>query len=240
MLECRKLAEWKNLNREESMSTATARSVIRDRLLIDNVDWRTYTRFLYLFAERPGYRLTYDRGRLEIMSPLPEHEGDAEFLGRLAVTLTEELGLTIKSGGSTTLRRRGRRRGLEPDRCYWIANEPAMRGKRTLDLRVDPPPDLAIEVDVTSSSLDRMSIYAALGVPEVWSVDNGMLTFQALGVNRKYTVVSHSLSFPQVTPADLMSFVAMCANQDENSVIRQFRAWVRQQIAGGGTTPSKP
>lgn len=224
------------------MSTVTAPSVVRDRLFLDNVDWRTYTRFLYLFAERSGYRLTYDRGRLEIMSPLPEHEWDAEFLGRLAIALTEELGLTIRSGGSTTLRRRRRRRGLEPDKCYWITNEPALRGKRRINLRVDPPPDLAIEVDVTSSSLDRMSIYATLGIPEVWRIDNRTVTFHALDANRKkYTAVRHSLSFPKVTPADLMNFMAMCAGQDENSVIRQFRAWVRQQIAGGGRTkPATP
>ncbi len=223
------------------MSTATIPAVIRDRLLLDNVDWRTYTRFLYLFAERPGYRLTYDRGRLEIMSPSPEHELNAELLARLAVTLTEELGLTVLSGGSTTLRLRRRRRGLEPDKCYWIANEPAMRGKRTLDLRIDPPPDLAIELDVTSSSLDRMSIYATLGVPEVWRVDNRTLTFHALDANgKKYNAISHSLSFPQVTPADLMGFMAMGATQDENSVIRQFRAWIQQRRAGGGATSPTP
>jgi Uma2 family endonuclease len=95
------------------MSTVTAPAFVRDRLLLDNVDWRTYTRFLYLFAERPGYRLTYDRGKLEIMSPLPEHESDADFLGCLARALSDELGLPIRGGGSTTLRRRRRQRGIE-------------------------------------------------------------------------------------------------------------------------------
>ena len=217
------------------MSTVTAHAVVRDRLLLDNVDWRTYTRFLYLFAERPGYRLTYDRGRLEIMSPLAEHEINTDFLGCLARALSDELGLPIKGGGSTTLRRRRRQRGLEPDRCYWIANEPAVRGKQTLDLRIDPPPDLAIEVDVTSSSLDRMAIYAALAVPEVWRVDNRTLTFHVLDTKQKYVAVSQSRAFPFVTAADLMAFVAMCANQDENSVLRQFRTWVKQQRASGGT-----
>jgi Uma2 family endonuclease len=174
------------------------------------------------------------------MSPLPEHETNTDFLGCLARALSDELGLPIKGGGSTTLRRRRRQRGLEPDRCYWIANEPAVRGKQTLDLRVDPPPDLAIEVDVTSSSLDRMSIYATLGVPEVWSVDNRTLTFHELGANRTYTPISHSLSFKMLTPADLMNFVAMCANQDENTLLRLFRARVRQQLAGGGTTSPAP
>jgi Uma2 family endonuclease len=224
------------------MSTVTTTpTVVRYSLLLHNVDWPTYTRFLRIFAERPGYRLTYDRGKLEIMSPLPEHESDGDFLGCLARALSDELGLPIKGGGSTTLRRRRRKRGLEPDRCYWIANEPAIRGKRTLDLRTDPPPDLAIEVDVTSSSLDRMSIYAALGVPEVWRVDNRTLTFHALDPNcKKYSAIRQSLSFRQVTPADLMSFMAMCANQDENSVLRQFRAWVQQKLVSGGTQTPTP
>jgi Uma2 family endonuclease len=208
--------------------------------LLDGVDWRTYTRLLWVFAERPAIRLTYDRGCLEIMSPLPEHESDADFLGCLARALTEELGLPIKGGGSTTFRRRKKQRGLEPDRCYWIANEPKMRGKRRINLRVDPPPDLAIEVDITNSSLDRMSIYATLGVPEVWRLEGQTLSFHALGTNRKYSVVSQSLSFPMVTPVDLIPFIALRTGQDENSVIRQFRAWVRQQIAASGTTPSTP
>lgn len=219
------------------MSTVSAPPVVRDRIVLDNVDWRTYTRFLNLFSERPGYRLTYDRGRLEIMSPLPEHEIDVDFLGCLVRALSGELGLTIKGGGSTTFRRRRQRRGLEPDRCYWIANEPAVRGRRQINLRVDPPPDLAIEVDVTSSSLDRMSIYATLGVPEVWRLDARVLTFHSLGAKRKYKAITHSLSFPMLSPADLMNFLALCSTQDDNRVERQFRAWVRQQIAAGGTTP---
>lgn len=223
------------------MSTITVPAVVRDRLIVDNVDWKSYTRFLYLFAERPGYRLTYDRGRLEIMGPLALHERCANFLGRLAITMTEELGLPILQGGSTTLRLRRGKRGLDPDRCYWIAREAAVRGKTRLNLRKDPPPDLAIEVDVTSSSLNRMNIYATLGVPEVWRVDKQMLTFQALAANRKkYAPISHSRSFPLVTPADLMVFWGMCATQEENSVIRQFRAWIQQRQAGSGAKASKP
>ncbi len=119
---------------------STASTAVPQRLVLDNVDWRTYSRFLRLFAERPAVRLTYDRGTLEIMSPLLEHAGDADFLGGLVVALTEELKRPLKRAGSTTLRRRRLRRGLEPDRSYWIANEPAMRGKRHYDSRVDPPP----------------------------------------------------------------------------------------------------
>lgn len=211
------------------MSTVPARRSRRQRLTIDNVDWRTYSRLLRVFAERPGYRLTYDRGRLEIMSPSVLHEGAADFLGRLVVILTEELGLPIRSGGSTTVRRRARRRGLEPDRCFWIASEPLVRGKARLDFAVDPPPDLAIEVDVTSSSLDRMSIYAGLGVPEVWRLDGPTLTFQALGAGSAYSGAATSLAFPRLAPADLLRFLALLP-AEENGVARQFRAWVRQHL----------
>jgi Uma2 family endonuclease len=220
------------------MATVTAPAA--QQLVLSNVDWRTYERLLRVFAERRTIRLTYDRGELEIMSPLPEHESDADMLGRFVVVLTEELGLPIKAGGSTTLRRRRKRRGLEPDRCWWIANEPRMRGKRTLDLRIDPPPDLAIEVDVTSSSLNRMGIYAALGVVEVWRIDGPVLTFHVLGTSGKYTERSHSLAFPLVTPADLLSFLALCATLDENAVVRQVRDWVRQRIATGSVAPLPP
>ena len=222
------------------MSTISARPPIGQHLLVNNVDWRAYSRLLRIFAEHRGIRMAYDREVLEIRSPLPEHEIDAEFLGRLVIELTEVFGLTVKAGGSSALRRRRKQRGIDPDRCYWIANEPAMRGKHTLDLRVDPPPDLAIEVDVTSSSINRLGIHAALGVPEVWRLDNQILTFHALGTSRSYTAISHSLSFPQVTPADLMNVLVMCGTQEENSVVRQFRAWVRQQMSAGGATPSNP
>jgi Uma2 family endonuclease len=219
------------------MSTMPAAS--HQHLILQDVDWKTYRRLLNLFAERPSIRLTYDRGTLEIMSPLHEHESDGRFLGRLAVTLTEELGLPVKAGGSTTFRRRRRRRGLEPDDCYWIASEPRVRGKRQIDLRVDPPPDLAIEVDVASSSLDRMSIYAALGVPEVWRLDEHGLTFHVLGSDGRYAESPVSRAFPMVTPADLSGFLALRSQLDENAVVQKVRAWIRQQ-AGGPSLPPAP
>jgi Uma2 family endonuclease len=220
------------------MSTVPARRSRRQRLNLDNVDWRTYSRLLRVFAERPGYRLTYDRGRLEIMSPLPEHELAGSLLARFVDVLVEEMNLPAQCGGSTTLRRRSLRRGLEPDRCYWIASANLVRGKMRLDFAVDPPPDLAIEVDVISSSLDRMSIYASLGVPEVWRLEQGALSFHALGAGRRYAPVSNSLSFPSVTPADLSRFLALLATELHTTIVGQFRAWMRQQLAGGGAPPA--
>jgi Uma2 family endonuclease len=202
-------------------------------LRLSHVDWRTYSRLVRAFAERPGTRLTYDRGELEIMSPLLEHDDDGRFLGDLVFVLTEELGLPLKRGGSTTLRRRLRRRGIEADECFWIANAHRMAGRRRLDLRTDPPPDLAIEVDVTRSSLDRLAIYAALGVPEVWRLDGDTLTFHVLGAGGGYVSATASRSFPLVAPTDLLGFLQQARQVgDENAVMRQFRGWIRQRRAG--------
>jgi Uma2 family endonuclease len=197
-------------------------------LVFEGVSWTEYTRFLRAFEERPGYRLTYDGGLLEIMSPRLEHDDSGRFLGRLVGVFTEELRLPLKSGGSTTMRRKRLRRGAEADECFWIANAHRMRGRRTLDLRRDPPPDLAIESDVTHSCLNRLRIYAALGVPEVWRIEGDVLEFYILQANGKYKRASRSKAFPQVTPADLMRFVLRARQEgDENPIIREFRKWVR-------------
>jgi len=198
------------------------------------VDWRTYSRLLLALAEQTKVRLAYDRGELEIMSPLLEHDDDCWFLGDLVFVLTEELRLPLKRGGSTTLRRRLRRRGIEADACFWISNALRMAGRRRLNLRVDPPPDLAIEVDVSHSSLDRLAIYAALGVPEVWRLSGDELIFYVLGPDGSYASLAHSLSFPLVALGDLIHFLNKARQAgDENEVSREFREWLRQRIAAG-------
>lgn len=199
-----------------------------NRLVLYNVPWTTYGRLLRMFSESQ-IRMTYDRGTLEIMTLTYGHESYSYLLGRFVDTLTEELGWPIAGGGSTTFKRRRKKRGLEPDNCYWIANEPFVRGKTKLSLGKDPPPDLALEVDVSRSSLDRMSIYAALKVPEVWRFDGKGLSFHVLGPDGNYSKAGYSLSFPKVTAGDLLSFLSMRGQMDDNALIRQFRVWVRQR-----------
>lgn len=219
-----------------SHTTTLQEPATRSCLRLSAVDWRTYSQLLRIFAERPGYRLIYDRGELEIMSPLLEHDKDGRFLGRLAVTLTEELGLPIMSGGSVTMRRRGKQRGLEADDCFWIENAARMAGRRRLDLRRDPPPDLAIEADVTHGSLNRLEIYKVLRVPEVWRLVDDTLTFLALGPKGQYQPAAFSRSFPMVTPADLLRYVRQgCEAADRNAVVREFRVWIRERLAAPGT-----
>ena len=177
-------------------------------------------------------RVTYDQGEMEIMSPTLAHDDDSWFLGELVFVLTEELEMPLKNGGSTTLRRRMKKRGIEADACFWIANAHRMKGRRRLDLRRDPPPDLAIEVDVTNSSLDRLAIYASLRVPEVWRLDNGVLTFHVLGTNKKYATAPVSRCFPLIAPADLLMFLKRGRRADDvHPVMRRFRAFIRKRLA---------
>jgi Uma2 family endonuclease len=218
------------------MATVPARRAL-NRLVLYGVDWKTYTRLLRAFDGRSGLHLTYDRGALEIMNVTYGHESDAELLGRFVIVLTEEIGQEVAPGRSTTFRRKRKRRGLEPDNCYWIAHEAAVRGKRRINLRVDPPPDLAIEVDIFHSSLDRMGIYAALGVPEVWRFDGQVLTFHGLAPDGSLVTVSHSRAFPFLAAIDLMQFLALRRQLGANAIAAQFRAWVKQRLAGGSVPP---
>lgn len=207
---------------------ARAQAQARSAVLCD-IDWYTYTRLLCAFEHRRGFRLTYDRGILEIARPLWEREALSELFGLFIGVLVEERNLSLRLGGSTTLRRRRKRRGLEPDNCYWIASAPLLQGKRHLNLRVDPPPDLAVEVDVTSSSLDRISIYAALGVPEIWRFSTGGIAFHILEPGG-YQIRPNSLSFPQLASLDLPPFLAQWGQTDDASIVRQLRDWVRRDM----------
>jgi Uma2 family endonuclease len=215
------------------MSTATLRkpSPVRS-LRLSDVDWKTYSRILDIFGERPGFRVTYDRGELEIMSPTLAHDDDNRLLGHMVLVLTEELNLPLKHGGSTTMRRRLLQRGVEADTSFWIANAHRMQGRRELNLSRDPPPDLAIEVDVTRSSLKRLAIYEALRVPEVWRLKNDVLTFHVLGSDAKYATSANGLSFPLVSPADILGFLKRARQaKNVNTVVRDFRAWIRKRLA---------
>jgi Uma2 family endonuclease len=136
------------------------------RILIPNIAWEIFEALAD--SDCAGTRFTFNKGLLEIMSPSIEHEWLHRALGRMIDTITEELNIPVLSAGSTTLKLQLEERGLEPDECYFLANEARMRGKRELDLSIDPPPDLAIEVDISRSTLDKLTINSAICVPELW------------------------------------------------------------------------
>ncbi|MHC5729749.1 MAG: Uma2 family endonuclease, partial [Nostoc sp.] len=155
-------------------------TLAEQRTVLQNVSWETFEALLRDTGEDRGSRFAYDCGVLEIMTPLFEHENPKSNFGNFIIALAEELGIEIRSAGSTTLKRKISKRGIEPDTCYYIQNELAIRGKETLDLENDPPPDLAIEIDITSSSVNKLGIYSALGVTELWRYDGQNLKFYQL------------------------------------------------------------
>ena len=210
------------------MITSTPARIADNRTLLTGIRWQTYEELLLDLAENPSKRLTYDQGLLEIMTPLPEHEASKRLLGRLVESTTEELGLEIYSLGSTTWRREDLQKGLEPDECYYITQEAQVRGKTKFDLYSDPAPDLAIEIDLTSSSLNRLGIYAALGVREIWRYDGQDLKIYVL-VEGDYQQQERSSILPVLSRPDILLFLNKKSTLGENSLIREFRQWLHQQ-----------
>lgn len=193
------------------------------RFVIRDADWHTYQSLLAALGDRP-IRVTYDRGVLELMSPSNVHERLKKLIDRLLQALSEELRVPIRSQGSTTFGRELLDRGLEPDECYFIENDPVVRGRDDIDLAVDPPPDLAIEIDITSSSLNRIDIYAALGVPEVWRYDGDRLVIHSLRSDGGYEIITRSRAFPQIPAAEIERQLDRRNETDELTWLNQFRA----------------
>ncbi len=204
-------------------------TLAEQRTVLHNVSWETFEALLRDTGEDRGYRLAYDCGTLEIMTPLFEHENPKIQFDRLIFTLAEEVGVEIKSAGSTTLKRRLANRGIEPDNCYYIQNEPAIRGQETLNLETDPPPDLAIEIDITSSSVNKFGIYAALGVTELWRYNGQDLKFYQL-LEGKYIECSFSMAFPLISVSDISRFMQQIKNMGEIALLKSFRIWLREKI----------
>ena len=199
-----------------------------DRVVLQNISWQTYQSLIRDFAQEPAIRLTYAHGTLEIRMPLDPHETFKKLIGRLIEAATEELDLEIRSLGSRTCDREDLESGLEPDQCYYIQNEPKVRGIEQIDIAQLPPPDLAVEIDITSSSLNRFAIYKALGVPEIWRYDGNRLDIYVLQSD-EYVAQSNSQALPRLTAADILRFLIPSQTMGENALVKQFRQWIRQK-----------
>ncbi|MBD1809286.1 Uma2 family endonuclease [Microcoleus sp. FACHB-SPT15] len=199
------------------------------RTVLRNISWQTFETLLKETGEDRASRFAYDCGTLEIMTPLYEHENPKIQFDRLIFALVEELEIEIKSAGSTTLMRKLTNRGIEPDNCYYIQNEPAVRGRQELDLETDPPPDLAIEIDITSSSVNKFGIYSALGIPELWRYEGRVLKFYQLA-EEQYVECEFSLAFSLVSVAEMSRFIEQSKISGEIALLKSFRAWVRDKI----------
>jgi Uma2 family endonuclease len=197
------------------------------RIVIPNIRWEVFEALGA--SDCRGTRFAYDKGMLEIMSPSIEHEWFHRALGRMVETMTEELNIPVLSAGSTTLKLDLEQRGIEPDECYYLEHEAQMRGKRELDLTVDPPPDLAIEVDISRSSLDKLAIYAEIGVPEVWLYDGELLRVHRLQADGTYAQQDSSPAFPFLDLKEVQRFMERFEQLGETGWIRALRVWVRER-----------
>lgn len=196
------------------------------RVVLRDVSWSEFEAILIDLGDRRGTRLAYDAGLLEIMSPLPEHEDNKEIIGDLVKILLEELDLEFRSLGSTTFKK-ANAQGLEPDQYFYIKNEAAIRGKKRIDLAIDPPPDLAIEIDITSRTYPH--IYAALNIPELWRFEEGRLQINVLQ-DGQYQEMSSSLNFPGLDLCEVLpNYLAQSKAIGRNAALKKFRRWVMDQ-----------
>lgn len=199
-------------------------------VLLRDVAWGDYEAMLRIVGDR-HIRVTHDRGAMEIAMPSPPHELLAQLLGMIVGRFAEERDIPYETLGMTTWRKASVGRGLEADGCFYIEHQALVRRGTPLDLETAPPPDLAIEVDVASSSLDRMGIYAVLGFPEIWRHNRRGLTFLELGSDREYHARPDSRSLPGLTPSDVMRFVDRGAQIDKTHWTREFRTWVAEEFS---------
>jgi len=197
-------------------------------LVLSGVSWKTYEALLEEIGQA-GQKLflTYDQGRLEIMAPSPFHEKYKALIGRLIELMCLELDIPISNFGSMTCKREGVARGLEPDNCYYIQNQQLVGTRFELDLSIDPPPDLAIEMDYSPHALDRDSIYSQLGVPEIWTFDGQFLRGIGRNADGQYEPLEYSRAFPFLRLSDVERFLRMAPGTNDNDVVKAFRDWVR-------------
>lgn len=199
------------------------------QLLLKNVSWQQFQDILENLGESRSARLSYSQGMLEIMTPLPEHEDDKVILGDFVKAILEEMDVEFRSLGSTTFENEAMKQAVEPDDCFYIQNEALIRGKKRIDLEIDPPPELAIEIDITSRT--KFNNYQNLGVAELWRYNGKTLEINVLQMG-KYVQSKTSLAFPNLSVADVLhDFVEQSKVKGRNATMKAFRAWVREQLA---------
>jgi Uma2 family endonuclease len=207
---------------------ATAPIQSAPSVLLRGISWETYQALVRELEAQPGKRLSYEHGLLEIFMPLPPHEKNKKYAARFVEILTEEWGIEICSLGSCTWSRQDLAKGVEADECYYIQHEAMIRGKVVIDLMIDPPPDLVIEIDITSPSIPRLPLYAVLKIPEVWQFDGTHMTFFCLDEG-EYRRQEQSRALPLVKPDILETWLVQAMTMGETSWARALRAWAREQ-----------
>ncbi len=195
-------------------------------ILLSGIGWETYERLLADMGDSHAARFAYDQGVLEIMAPSYEHEKVKHNIAMLVELLAGEMEIDIEGGGSTTFRRKDLTKGFEPDECFYIPHAELVRGKKQIDLAEDPPPDLVIEIDITSPSLSKFPIFAALGIPEVWRYNGTQVSIFTLA-GTAYVERPDSVALPKVTSTTLSELLGTSQQLKRTEWLRQVRTWAR-------------
>lgn len=199
------------------------------RVLLHNISWQTFKTMLAEMGCERNSRLAYDNGTIEIMTPLMPHESSNRLIEVFVGVLCEELGLEIRRAGSLTLTRDDLEKGAEPDSSYYIQNELLLRDKENIDLAIDPPPDLILEVEYSRSAIDKLRLYAAMGIPEFWRYNGSVLRIYTLEAGQ-YLEVQTSPTFAPVLVKEIPRFIQEAKKNGEIAASRAFRCWVQQNI----------
>jgi len=196
--------------------------------VLHDVEWQQFESILQDLGDKRSSRIAYLNGVLEIVMPLPEHEKIKVLISYFVQVLMDELGIDFEGFGSTTFKRVDKLAGLEPDDCFYIQNNVAMRGIRKLDMTIDPPPDLAIEVDVTSKT--KFDVYRILGVPELWLYDQSLKIY----ILRDGEYVESQLSpiFGDIPIRDVIpQFLEISLSQGRSTAMKAFRLWMQENLS---------
>jgi Uma2 family endonuclease len=199
-------------------------------LVLYDMSWDAYEQIGEALRDRPSVRLTYDQGTLEIMTTSSRHERHKTVIGMLILILAEELRVAIGGYGQTTYKRQELERGLEGDQSYYTTHLWSIRHKDAIDLNRDPPPDLAVEIEVSRTAVSRMPIFARLRVPELWRYNGTTVRVYLLDAKGDYQEMERSPTFPGIPVPDLARFIRMADMKDDTTIARQFRSWVQKQL----------
>ncbi len=206
---------------------APSKPIGEKRITFRHLDWCAFKQIQALLSDRTRARFTYDNGILEITMPLEAHERSARLIERFILILVTEMGMKLKTMGSTTLDREDLLKSAEPDNGYYIQNYPLV-ADHEIDLNVDPAPDLVVEVDITHTDLNKNALYASMGVPEFWRFNGRELRILQLTAGA-YVECDRSPTFPIVSKADLYRFLEV-ALRDEVAAEIDLRQWLRQHL----------
>jgi Uma2 family endonuclease len=209
-------SEYQNISIVDFLNNGSNR-----RILLTGISWAEYESFLQTFWEKTNLSLAYNEGRLEIMPKSAKHEEYSRSIYNFFLAYCETFDFELESRGSTTFKRRFLEKGVEPDECFYITNANKII-ESEFSTEDFPVPDVAVEIDITTDSLDKFPIYSALKVPEIWIYDGKKVTFNKLN-GKKYHQISHSVALPMLSAEKLTEFLKLSQEKGQTFALKAFR-----------------